>query len=125
MNTDELRINAKIDFGKDLFKLMNNTGFGKTMENVKKHRDIKLITNEERRNYLVSELNYQITKGFIKTTDHRLTEPPATSHLPIDPPIHRLAIINSHQKRRPDSEHVSLNVFYKGFVIIVMNKQII
>ena len=40
------------------FKLMNNTVFGKTLENVKNHSDIKLITNEARRNYLVSKLNY-------------------------------------------------------------------
>ena len=43
---------------------MNNAVFGKTMENVRKHRDIKLVTTEIRRNYLVSDLNYHTTKFF-------------------------------------------------------------
>ena len=43
---------------------MNNSVFGKTMENVRKHRDIKLATTERRRNYLVSEPNYHTTKFF-------------------------------------------------------------
>ena len=57
MNT-ELRKIAKKDFDKDFFKLMNNTVFGKTMENVRKHRDIKLVTTDKKRSKLVSEPNY-------------------------------------------------------------------
>ena len=65
MNT-ELRKQAKNDFEKDFFKLMNNAAFGKTMENVTKRRDIKLVTAGKRRNQLVSERNYHSTKWFSK-----------------------------------------------------------
>ena len=57
MNT-ELRKLARNDFEKDLFKLMNNSVFGKTMENIRKHRDIKLVTTDRKRSKLVSEPNY-------------------------------------------------------------------
>ena len=60
----KLRTEAKTDFEKDFFKLMNNAVFGKTMENVRKHRDIKLVTTDKRRNQLVSEPNYHTTKYF-------------------------------------------------------------
>ena len=68
MNTD-LRKKAKNDFETNFLKLINNAVFGKTMENVRKHRAIKLVTTEERRNYLVSEPNYHTTKIF---TEHLL-----------------------------------------------------
>ena len=62
INTD-LRKKAKNDFGKDVFKLMNHAVFGKAAF-LRKHRDIKLVTTERRRNYLVSEPNYHTTKFF-------------------------------------------------------------
>ena len=49
---------------KNFFKLRNNEVFGKTVENVRKHRNIKLIATERRRNYLVSEPSYNVTKWF-------------------------------------------------------------
>ena len=61
MNT-KLRQKAKNNFEKDFFKPMSNAVFGKAMENVRKHRNIKLVTTEKRRNYLVSEPNYHTTK---------------------------------------------------------------
>ena len=63
MNTEK-RKEAKNDFGKDFFKLMNNAVFGKTIENVRKHRDIKLVTTDKKRNRLASEPNYHTTKWF-------------------------------------------------------------
>ena len=63
MNT-ELRQQARNDFEKDFCKLMNNAAFGKTMKNVRKDRDIKLVTTDKRRNHLVSEPNYHTTKWF-------------------------------------------------------------
>ena len=48
---------------KIFFKLIKNAAFGKTTKNVRKHKDIKLVTNEARENYLVSEPNYHIKYG--------------------------------------------------------------
>ena len=60
MNT-KLRTKAKNNFEKSFFKLMNNAVFGKLMENVRKHRDIKLVTA----NLIIIEgPNYHATKYF-------------------------------------------------------------
>ena len=62
----KLRNEAKNEFEKDFFKLINNSIFGKTMENVRRHRDIKLVSTEEKRSKLVSEPNYDTIKHFSK-----------------------------------------------------------
>ena len=66
-----LRKKAKNDFEEDFFKLMNNAVFVKTMENARKHRDIKLVTTERRRNCLVSEAIFHTTTKFF--TENLLT----------------------------------------------------
>ena len=58
----ELRTNAKNDFEKDYFKLKNNSVFGKTMENLRKHKDIRLVNNDKKPKVLASEPNYHATK---------------------------------------------------------------
>ena len=58
----DLRAKATNDFEKDFFKLMNNAVFGKTMENARKHRGIKLVRTDKKRNKLVSESNYHTMK---------------------------------------------------------------
>ena len=76
MNT-KLRQKIKSNFEKDFLKLINNALFRKTMENVGKHRNIKLVTTERRRNYLVSEPNYHTTKFFTENllaTEMRKTQ---------------------------------------------------
>ena len=65
MNT-KLRQKAKNIFEKDFFKLMNIAVFGKTVANMRKHRNIKLVTTERGRHYLVSESNYHTTKFLIE-----------------------------------------------------------
>ena len=82
MNT-ELRKNGKNEFKKNFFKLMNNSVFGKTMENLTNHRDIKLVTSDKGRKRLVSEPYYHSHENFsdhlmaieIKHTRVKMTKP--------------------------------------------------
>ena len=65
MNTT-LRTRAKIEFEKNLFKLMNNSVFGKTMENIDKRVDIRLVTNKEVALKLAARPNYNSLTFFAK-----------------------------------------------------------
>ena len=60
----EIRKKAKNDFEKDFYKLMNNTVFGRSIMNVRRHRDIKLVTDDKKRCKLASVPNYHTTKNF-------------------------------------------------------------
>ena len=63
MNT-KLRTDAKNEFEKNFFRLINNSVFEKTMENVRNHRVIKLVTSDKRRKRLILEPNHHPHKKF-------------------------------------------------------------
>ena len=65
MNT-QLRMKAANDFEKGFYKLSNNSVYGKTMENVRKHSDIQLVNTDKKRSILASEPNYHSTKYISK-----------------------------------------------------------
>ena len=60
----KLRQKSKNNFEKDFSKIISNAFFEKVMENVRKYREIKLVTRERRRNFLVSATNYHTTRFF-------------------------------------------------------------
>ena len=95
MNT-ELRKQAKTEFEKNFFKLMNNSVFGKTVENVRKHRDIKLVASEKKRLKLVSESNYHATKYF---SENLIAIEMKKSHVKMNKPIYLCIPILDESKK--------------------------
>ena len=88
----KLRKEAGSDFEKDFFKLMINAIFGKPTENVRKHRYIKLVTTDKRRNQLVSEPNYHAIKWF---SENLVTIEMRKTKVKINKPIYLgMAILN-------------------------------
>ena len=69
LNTD-LRTKGTTDFEKDFFKLMNNSVFGKTMENIRNRVDVRLVTNEKELEKLVKKPNFDRVN--ICTEDHQV-----------------------------------------------------
>ena len=61
-----LRKNLNTDFEKGFFEFIDNAFFGKSLQNVRKHRYTKLVTTEARKNHLLSEPNYNTTKFYAK-----------------------------------------------------------
>ena len=84
LNT-QLRKNAKNEFEKDFYKLKINFIYGKTVQNDRKHRDIKLVTKEDKRNKLASEPNYHSTKCISK---HLLIMEMKKTEVKINKPIY-------------------------------------
>ena len=76
---------------------MNNAVFGKTIENVRKHGNIKLATTEKRRNYLVSETNYYTTKFF---TEHLLAIMKKKTEIFMNKPVYLVLSIIELQELR-------------------------
>ena len=80
----KLRTEAKNDFEKYFFKLMNSSFFGKTTENVRKHRNIKLVATDKRRNQLASEPNYHTVEYFSENlTEIEIKKPKVKRNKPI------------------------------------------
>ena len=73
MNT-KVRQKAKNNFKKHFSKLMSNEVFGRTMENVRKHRNIKLVTAKRKGNHLLSEPYYHTTNFYCKLENLSATE---------------------------------------------------
>ena len=95
---------------------MNNAVFGNIMENVRKHRGIKFVTIERRRNYLVSEANYHTTKFF---TEHLLA---LTSILELSKILHQFLYdyVKTRFGKKAKLSYMDTNVF----IIYIKHKTI-
>ena len=84
MNT-RLRKSAKNDFEKDFFKLMNNSVFGKTMENKRNHKNMKLVTNEDKYRKYVMKPNF---KDCVKFSENLVGVEMGKTEITMDKPVY-------------------------------------
>ena len=84
LNT-RLRIAAKNDFEKDFFKLMNNSAFGKTIENIRNHKDIKLVTSDKKYLKYVIKPNFKDGHPF---SEHLFTVEMGKSGITMSKPVY-------------------------------------
>ena len=80
-----LRTRAKNEFEKDFFKLMNNSVFGKTMENIRNHKDMKLATNEQKYLKYVMKPNF---KDSVKFSDHLIGVEMGKTEITVNKPVY-------------------------------------
>ena len=89
LNT-RLRTAAKNEFEKDFFKLMNNSVFGKAMENIRNHKNIKLVTSEKKYKKYVLKPNFKDSRAFSK---HLLAMEMGKTEIKMDRPVYLGQII--------------------------------
>ena len=82
MNT-ELRTKVKNDFERDFFKLMNNSVFRKTIQNIRKHQDIKHRTANRKESRLISKPNYYKEIVFRKTSGNKMNKAKVKMNKPV------------------------------------------
>ena len=93
---------------------MNNAAFGKTIENVRKHRDMKLVTTGRRRNYLVSQSNYHTPKFF---TEHLTGIEMKTTQILMNKPVYLgFSILEISKKKLQKMQKVN-------FIIQIINQK--
>ena len=113
MNT-KLRMDAENDFNKDFYKLMNNAVYGKTMEYVRKHKIVKLVNDDTKRNELVSEPNYHTTKWFL---ENLLAIEMKKTSVKINKPIYvGLAILSLSRIKMYEYWYDEMKIKYNGRV---------
>ena len=80
-----LRMNSTSEFAKDFFKLMNNSVFGKTMENIRMHKDMKLVTSEKKYNKQVMKPNFKDGRRF---SDHLMAAEMGKTKIKMTKPVY-------------------------------------
>lgn len=117
LNT-KLRAEASSDFHKSFFKLMNNAVFGKTMENIRKRVDIKLVTNEKKAEKWISRTNFvdrtifshQLVAIHLRRTHFKFNKPIAVGMAVLD--ISKTLMYDFHYSKMVEKYGRNLKLLY-------------